>query len=322
MRRLFPFFGLLFVLSLVLSPADASLKLCNRTSYVLYASAGALVIPDITVQGWTRLAPGACEDAVKGDLTAQSYYLYARTSRAHSAAQRAWSGQVNLCVKDSPFALRLPFGARCPTDSYELPFAQIDTHHMRSWTTTLHEAPDQPSMAAAERAGLKRLLSDLHLITNDKQIDTALTQFRKRLHLADTAPAAALFSALETEAMKSAAPAGYTVCNDTDKPFWTAIGQKKGAAFVSKGWWTVAAGGCSRLIAEPVTGTVWLRVERSKGSPLVAGQMPFCVTAIEFEIQGRGNCAKRGLSEAGFHETNIKGAPGYTAHVAANGLTR
>jgi uncharacterized membrane protein len=224
-------------------------------------------------------------------------------------------------VKDSSFTLRLPFGARCPTDGYELPFAQIDTHHMRSWTTTFRETPDLPSMLAAERAGLKRLLGDTGVRTNDKQVEAALGQFRKRLHLHDTAPAAALFSALETEAMKIAVPVGYTVCNDSDKPFWTAVGQQKGTVFSSKGWWTVAGGSCSHLITDSIAGSrVALRVEHSKGTPLVFGPMPFCVTNIEFDIRGRDNCAKRGLTEAGFMETNSKGLPGYTAHVSATGL--
>lgn len=314
---------LVLLVILLLSPAHASLRLCNRTSYVLYAAAGALVVPDVAIQGWTRIAPGTCEEALKGDLMGQAYYLYARTSRAHSAAPRAWSGQINLCVKDSDFTLRLPFGAHCPTDGYELAFAQIDTHHMRSWTTTLRETPDLPSMLAAERAGLKRLLGDTGVrnLTNDKQAEGALAQFRKRMHLQDTAPAAALFSALETEAMKIAVPVGYTVCNDTDKAFWTAVGQQKGTVFVSKGWWTVAGGSCSHVITDSISGSkVWLRVERAKGNPPVAGPMPFCVTTIEFDVQGRDNCAKRGLSEAGFAETNVKGLPGFAAHVTANGL--
>lgn len=313
--------GLALLSTLVLSPAEASLTLCNRTSYVLYAATASLSLPDVVLQGWTRLAPGACELALKGDLSAEATYVYARTSRAHSAAPRAWSGQVNLCVKDSSFALRQPFGARCPADGYELAFAQIDTHHMRSWTTTFRETPDLPSMLAAERAGLKRLLGDTGVRTNDKQVEAALGQLRKRLHLQNAAPAATLFSALETEAMKVAVPVGYTVCNDSDKAFWTAVGQQKGTTFSSKGWWTVAGGSCSHLITDLIAGSrVWLRVERSKGNPLVFGPMPFCVTNIEFDVQGRANCAKRGLTEAGFMETNIKGLPGYTAHVSATGL--
>jgi uncharacterized membrane protein len=308
---------------LLLSPAHAALKLCNRTSYVIYAATGQLAGSNIVMQGWTRIAPGSCEDAVKSDLTAQGYYLYARSSRAHSGQPRAWAGTVNLCVRDNNFAFHLPFGARCPDAGYELPFAPINTHHMRTLTATLREAPDLPSMAAAERAGLKRLLGDVGVrnIANDRQLSDALAAFKKKMRLRDGTPA--LFDALETEAMKSAAPVGYTLCNDSDKPFYAALGLQKNNAFVSRGWWTVAAGACSHLITDSVAGRkVWLRVERDKGAPLVAGPMTFCVTGIEFEIQGRDKCAKRGLTEAGFTETNSRGLPGVSAHVTGNGLAK
>lgn len=310
----------LAAVALVLSPARAALTLCNRTSYVIYAATGELSGANIATKGWTRIVPGGCEDAVKSDLNAQAYYLYAKSSRAHSGAPRAWDGQVNLCVRDNSFALQLPFGARCPADGYELGFSQIDTHHMRTWTATFREQPDLPSMQAAERAGLKRLLSDNAIKTfTDKQAGGALAAFAKKMRLAQGAPA--LFNALETEAMKTAVPAGYTVCNDTDKPFWAAVGLQRGATFLSRGWWTVAGGSCSHLITDSIQGArIWLRVERDKGNPLVSGPMAFCVTNIEFEIQGRDNCVKRGLAAAGFVETNLRGALGFSAHVTGNGL--
>jgi len=52
----------------------------------------------------------------------------------------------------------------------------------------------------------------------------------------------------------------------------------------------------------------------------VGGPNGFCVTTIEFDIQGRDNCAKRGLTAAGFAETNLKGEAGFVAHVAENGI--
>lgn len=309
--------------SLNVSPAQAGLNACNRTSYVLYAAVAALKTPNLILRGWTRILPGACTDVLHGDLSAEAYYLTARSSRAHSGVPRAWSGPTAFCVKDKDFSLQLPFGARCPADGFELGFAQLDTHHMRAMTTTLRETPDQPSMSAAERAGLRRLLSDsgARVIGDDKALDAALQAFRRRVHLAANAPNTALFDALETEAMKSAVPAGYTLCNDTKADFGAAIGQKTGSAFVSRGWWTVASGSCSHLITDPIQGQkIWLRVERGKGPPLVGGTNGFCVTTIEFDIQGRENCAKRGLTEAGFAETNTKGAPGFIAHIAGNGL--
>jgi uncharacterized membrane protein len=305
-------------------PAEAGLTLCNRTSYVLYAATAAMQIPNAEVKGWTRIVPGSCSDAIKGDLTAQAYYLYAKTSRAHAGPPRAWSGNTRLCVKDKDFAIRGPVNARCQAGFYEAGFAEIITRQARSWTTTFHEAPDLPDMKAAERAGLKRLVSDTGVrnVFTDTQTDTALKAFRARVRLAPQAP---LFDALETEAMKASVPAGYTLCNDTANEVYAAIGLQmvgaKGIVYAARGWWTVASGACAPLLTESIAGKkIWLRVERGKGAALVQGGDKFCVTNIEFDIQGRDRCAARGLTEAGFVPTHGGPQAGYTAHVTAAGL--
>jgi len=317
--------GPAFLLILILSPAQASLTLCNRTSYVVYAATAAVSPSGIDVNGWTRVVPGGCAAVIQGDLTAPAYYVSARSSRAHSGPPRAWNGAVSLCVKDRDFHFHFALGLiRCTdADSYSAGFAPLQTRHKRSWTTTLREVPDFPSMAAAENAGLKRLLGDIGFqnLRDDKAAEAALAQFRKRMRLPETADRQALFSALETEAMKTAVPLGYTICNDTAKPVYAALAQQKGSVFASRGWWTVAGGTCAPIVTDSIAGTaVWLRVEGGGGAPLVSGNAKFCVTNIEFEVQGREHCAQRGLTEAGFAETNLGRKPGYTAHVTANGL--
>lgn len=316
-----PLAALAFLLPL--TPAEAGLEACNRTSYVLYAAAAALKLPDFTLKGWTRLLPGSCAEVVAGDLTADAYYLSARSSRAHSGTPRAWSGPTTLCVKDKDFVLHQSLGARCPADAFELGFAQVDTHHMRNWSATFRESPDFPAMAAAAKAGQRRLLADLGQrdTGDDKTLAASLAAFKSRLHISAKASDNALFGALETAAMKSAVPAGYTLCNDTPSEVYAAIGQQNAKGFVSRGWWTVAGGACSHLITEPLAGQkIWLRVERGKGAALVGGPNGFCVTGIEFDIQGRQDCKKRGLMEAGFAETNQKGSSGFVSRITANGL--
>jgi uncharacterized membrane protein len=329
MKRLLAPCAAALAFALATPPAHASLRLCNRTSYVLYAATSSAGASDALVQGWTRIVPGSCRVAIQSDLAASAYYVYARSSSAHSGAPRAWNGNSNYCAKDTDFSLRLPrLSTRCPAlDMYELPFAAVATHHMRSWTTTFRETPDYASMKSAETAGLYRLLIDIgakiSASNSGKTAEAALALFRKRMRLSDKASAANLFDALETEAMKTAAPIGYTVCNDSDKPVWAAVAQRKGAVTVSRGWWIVAAGGCAKTITDSVANAkIYLRVEKGKGVALVSGPEKFCVTAIEFEVQGRQRCGARGLSEVGFAETNIKGTPGFVAHVSADGLVK
>ena len=82
----------------------------------------------------------------------------------------------------------------------------------------------------------------------------------------DNADSAALFDALETEALKVAAPAGYSICNDTDAPVWAALGLRDGKIWHSRGWWKVAPGACASAIAEAARhDKIYLLVERKDG---------------------------------------------------------
>ncbi len=311
------------------SPASAGLKLCNRTSYVLYAAVGFAQGAQAVTQGWSRLIPGTCQSAINEPLTAKNYFVYARSSLAHSGTSRAWGGTQTLCVKDANFTLRAPLtSSRCPTDdTFERPFAGLDTHRQKSWTMTFDESPPFKALKDAESAGLKRLLRDQGAkvaaidARPDKAVDTAMAAFLKRLNMNPKASTSDLFDALETEALKTTAPAGYAVCNDTAKAIWAALGLKSGDKWLSRGWWKIAAGGCAKAIVEALsTDKIFLLAQTPGGIPIVYGPDKFCTTTVEFEIQGRQNCKARGLVEAGFAETRVKGLQGYTAHVSENGL--
>jgi uncharacterized membrane protein len=311
------------------SPASAGLKLCNRTSYVLYSATGFTQDASAITQGWVRILPGTCQTAIKEPLTAKKYFVYARTSLAHSGTSRAWGGTQTLCVKDATFALRTPLtSSRCPADdTFELPFAEIDTHREKSWAMIFDESPAFRTLKDAENAGLKRLLRDQGAKVGaidakpDKAADGAMVAFRKRLNMNPKAATSDLFDALETEALKTTAPAGYAVCNDTAKAIWVAIGTRAADKWSARGWWKIAAGGCAKAIAEPLaTDKIFLLAQTPGGIPIVYGPEKFCTTGVEFEIQGRQNCKARGLIETGFAETRVKGLQGFTAHVSENGL--
>jgi uncharacterized membrane protein len=68
--------------------------------------------------------------------------------------------------------------------------------------------------------------------------------------------------------------------------------------------------------------SVFLLVQKIGGPALVSGPNKFCVADIEFDIQGRGRCAGRGLTEMGFAETKVQGLTGYAAHVGESGLIK
>ncbi len=324
--------GGLFVCALLCAfatSANAALKLCNRTSYVLYAATGSVTGAGATTQGWSRILPGACQMPLKEALNTGKYFVYARSSLAHSGVSRVWGGDHQLCAKDANFAMRTPANAMiCPADDmFQLPFAAIDTKRQKSWAMTLDETPAFANLQDAERAGLKRLLHDqgakIGLIDSkpDKTADAAMAAFRKRLNINPKASTEDLFDALETEALKTTAPAGYAVCNDTAKAIWAALGLKTKDKWSSRGWWKIAAGGCAKAITDALaTDKIYLLAQTPGGVPIVYGTAKFCTTNVEFDIQGREDCKSRGLVEAGFAETNVKGSAGFTAHVSEHGL--
>lgn len=316
-------------LCLIATEASAQLKLCNRTSYVLYAAVGYARGIDAVTQGWTRIVPGTCQAAIHERLMAHGYFIYARTSLAHAGEMRDWGGTQKLCVKDADFTLEVPFAAmRCPADdTFDRPFAGVDTHGARSWAMTFDDKPSFATLKDAQTAGLKRLLKDIGAKVGtidakpDKSVDAALTAFRKRLNMKADASPQDLFDALETEALKTSAPHGYAMCNDSDKAVWVALGQNDKGKWTSRGWWKIAAGGCAKAIAEPLAADrIYILAQTPGGVPIVFGKTKFCTTNVEFEIQGRENCAKRGLNESGFAETAVKGLTGFTAHIGEQGL--
>jgi uncharacterized membrane protein len=312
-------------------PAQAALKLCNRTSYILYAATTSATRTGSSIHGWTRIVPGDCRIAIPQKLRAQSYLVYARSALAYSGPERAWGGSVRLCVKDPPFNLyQKGVASSCLDDFYAVPFAEVNTHGQPDWTMTLDDDPPLKSLEAAQLAGVKRLLKDngypIPAIDTkpDKPTGAALTDFRKKMHFPEQAGNAELFAALEKEASRhDGKPQGLAVCNDSKTDLIAALAEEAGPDFVSRGWWRLAADGCARMITSPLkSDAVWLLVQKRGGAPLVSGADQFCTAAKAFEIKGRAGCSGRGFSQTGFLRMPTQGKFGIVVHVDAKGLVK
>jgi uncharacterized membrane protein len=314
------FFGCLLLLALP-GAAHADLRLCNRTSYILYAATGEAAGPMDQVRGWLRIAPGDCQAAITGPLAAKRYLVYARSALAHSGPQRAWGGSVQTCVRDGTFLLKQPRQSSCTQPgSYAAPFAAVNLRGRADFTMNFDEQPAFGSLPAAQLAGAKRLLKDngfaLGAIDGapDKATGKALSAFRQRVHLSDQAGNAELFTALEQEAQKKVAPAGYTVCNDGKAELLVATADKGAKGIVAHGWWRIAAGACARTATQALnTDTVWLLAEKMDGSVVMGGPDQFCVAPETFDLPQSGNC----VSRAGFARTPTKGRSFYVAHIGS-----
>ena len=311
------------------SPAEAALKLCNRTSYILYAATSSVSGSGSSTKGWTRIAPGDCEIARPEKLSSQSYLVYARSALAHSGPERAWGGDFPLCVKDADFTLnRRGATTNCTGDVFAVPFATIETHNRPDWTMTFDDQPAFGALEAAQLAGVKRLLKDngykIPVIDAkpDKATGAALEDFRKRMKFAERAGNAELFTALESEAAKrGGTPQGYTVCNDDGADVVAAVAEPAGPDFVSRGWWHIAGHACARMITTPLkNAAIWLMAQKPGGDATVSGPDQFCVTGQEFEIKGRKNCTQRGYVQAGFARTPTRGKSGLVVHINESGL--
>lgn len=311
------------------SPAQAALKLCNRTSYILYAATSSVSGNGSSTQGWVRIAPGDCQVARPEKLSSQSYLVYARSALAHSGPERAWGGDFPLCVKDGNFTLnRRGATANCTGDVFAVPFATVETHNRPDWTMTFDDQPNFGALEAAQLAGVKRLLKDNGYkiaaidAKPDKATGAALADFRKKMKFAERAGNDELFTVLEAEAAKrGGAPQGYTVCNDAGADVVAAVAEPTGADFVTRGWWHIAGHACARMITAPLkSAAVWLSAQKPGGAVTVSGPDQFCITGQEFEIKGRKECAQRGYVQAGFARTPTHGKSGVVVHINENGL--
>jgi uncharacterized membrane protein len=319
----------LALLLLMPHPAQADLKLCNRTSYILYAATAVANGGATQTQGWTRVAPGDCQVAIKDTPLHPGTLVYARSALAHSGPQRAWGGKNSACVRDGNFTLRQSAATTACTgpDSFAVPFAALDAKGRSDFTMTFDEQPALKSLTAAQLAGVKRLLKDNGYAipaingTPDKATGKALNAFRTRMKFAAGAGNDELFAALETQAQKITAPAGYTVCNDAKDELLVAMGEATPKGPSSRGWWRIPPSACARTITTALTGdAVWLLAQKTNGAIVAGGADKFCVTPQEFDIARRDDCATRGQVEAGFAKTATRGHAGYIAHINANGL--
>jgi uncharacterized membrane protein len=233
-----------------------------------------------------------------------------------------------MCVEDTDFHLDQSVTmAACRSGAFALPFAALDTGGHRSWTMTLDESPALPSLQAAQLAGVKRLLRDNGYAVGaldgspDKKTGIALAAFRKRMNFPERAGNADLFAALEKQARKTNAPAGYTICNDGKAGLEAALAWTEGGQASSRGWWMVPPGACARAITTPLgKATYYLFARRKGGKAVVSGPGKFCIAPTRFESRARGDCAAHGLAEAGFRRTPTAGLAGTVAHIGDRGL--
>ena len=294
-------------------------ELCNQTSFVLEAATGRPEGKGVVVEGWTRLRPGECRIALGGPIKPGVYFTFARSSSAHRGGQRAWNGDVPLCVDpNGSFSVESP--SSCTAMGLEQRgFQAVRIEKPRGGSMTFREADDYRSDGrSAVNAGLQRLLDDAGVLPDipdgsmTRETRNAITTFlaERKLPATLAAKPAELIDILEDVARNRSLEVGMMLCNRTDKKITAAIGRPNAEGWQSRGWWFLDPGLCVRAVDESLITTphfVYAEMETPQGlRHLANGETEtFCTSRSKFAILGRENCEGRRFRQANFTQTPV-----------------
>jgi uncharacterized membrane protein len=103
------------------------------------------------------------------------------------------------------------------------------------------------------------------------------------------------------------AAAGLTVCNKAAHAAKVALGRFDGTRWSSQGWWHIAPGKCTELLAGNLVARYYYLYASDTASGSWGGSTNFCVgTDDRFTIAGRGGCAAHGFDRRGFFEIDTR----------------
>ena len=275
-------------------------QLCNETSYIIEAATGRYEGQGIVVDGWTRLRPGACDLAIEGSLKPGIHYLFGRSSTAHRGGRKIWGGETNLCI-DPTGSFSVDTIPDCNSMGLEARnFRPVLIESTQRWRTSFTET-EKRTLDQASAAGVQRLLDDAGVYSGridgylGRKTRAAIGDFLATNQLGADTSDADLTDILEQTAIQRARNVGLTYCNRTNKRIWSAMARRRGEIWESRGWWLLEAGGCARVIDEPLLQAnlfAYAEMETGNGTirTLKRGTDPFCVSRAKFVITGRDSC--------------------------------
>ena len=85
--------------------AQADLRFCNRTSYVLDLALGLEDKGGAASRGWFRVVPGQCRLVLQGTVEAEQIYVHARALELYGSPPVPQTGHAELCVADGNFVI-------------------------------------------------------------------------------------------------------------------------------------------------------------------------------------------------------------------------
>ena len=275
-------------------------EICNQTSYIIEAATARYEDQGSIVDGWVRLRPGTCEVALPAPLTPGVHYLFGRSSPAHRGGQKLWTGETEFCV-DPTGSFSIESLPDCRMMGLEArQFQAVLIEDVQNWRTNFTET-ETWTLEQASAAGVQRLLDNASVYSGridgflGRRTRAAIGDFLAQKNLNASTSDADLLDILEQTAIQRSRNIGLTFCNRTDKRIWSAMARRRGEDWESRGWWLLEAGGCARVIDEPLLQAelyAYAEMEQGTGkvSVLKRGQTTFCVSRAKFAITGRESC--------------------------------
>ena len=304
--------------------AQANVKLCNETSYVLRVATAYQQGLASKTDGWQVLLPGQCQ-ASKNQIPPQAQaFVYAKSDSSHAGEGLVFDGKERFCVgpEDASFAIE---GRReCRKRGYlAADFAPI-TGTGKQLFVTFTEKADFGSRRAPV-AGLQRLLSDLQYDMGKidgfrgARTSEASAAYRLRYQVKGKPEGEKLLAQLFETTRKQADERGLILCNKTKNLVWAATGRIKGDGFESQGWLRVLPKQCAQAIHQNLTDRFYFYYAEAvtdTGAPVMSGGSPqkwagdfdMCVKNTRFAITGTQNCEARGYQQHKFVKVDIRSA--------------
>lgn len=125
----------LFMSQSMSTPAEANLRICNKTEIAALLALGRYDGKDWSSEGWWKVPAKSCADIIQGPLTARYYYLRG----VQVGEDGAWdSNRFFFCVSHDNFTIK---GRKlCSERGFgQAGFFEIDTGDYPNWTHNLSD---------------------------------------------------------------------------------------------------------------------------------------------------------------------------------------
>lgn len=287
-------------------------QLCNETSFILEVQTAAVNGDSLSDFANYRIKPGQCETSAL--LSDRDRIAFAQSAPAHLGGIRVWQGSLPIC--QSADGLSLPQGKTCANEAATLKtFMRFDI----SEPITHFIEPDEYGNRALT-AGVQRLLIDNGY--DIKKVDgmagrrtsRTLSKYLKDNSLPTTTTNIEAIDLLEQSALTR--ETGLTVCNDSEKNIWLALGYKPEEHWVSKGWWSVAPNACTQPVRNHLKGqavhlfarqSTDMNAEKDRFLSPKADSVSLCISETRFTAYGRDGCEASGYATAPFRPLSAEG---------------